>query len=189
MKKIIFCLLFIPNIVNAYDGVLTSEKENHYIYNNFDLKWNIGNIGIGYNFFKEGGNFEQFFDLLNIGIEHKNTRVGLEYNLVKYWPWTSNDGDSSFLNINVYWNIFYKDISNDTAKLYFGPFNSVNYINGLIYTAGFRMGIVLNDSENILYNFLGTEIGYRNYSGKNIIYVGFKVDMMVIPFLFHFFEK
>jgi hypothetical protein len=179
MKKIIFCLLFIPNIIYAYDV----------FFDNFDIKWNIGNLGIGFNLSKDDGNFEQFVDLLNIGIEHKNTRVGLEFSPVKYWSLTSDDGDSSFLNINVYWNIFDKDISNDTAKFYIGPFNSINYMNGLIYTAGFRMGIGLNISENVFYNFIGIEIGYRNFSGKNVFHIGFHADIMVIPFLFHFFEK
>ena len=182
MKKIIICLLFIPNIINAYD-------DTNFIFDNFDIKWNIGYFGFGYNSFKDNNDFEQFVDLLHIGIEHKNTRIGLEYNLVKYWPWTSDDGDSSFLNFNLYWNILNKDISNDTARFFFGPFNSINYFDGLIYTAGFRTGISLKISKNVFYNFLLTEIAYRNFSGKNTFYIGFKVDIMVIPALFHLFEK
>ena len=91
----------------------------------------------------------------------------------------------SYFSVNVYWNMFNKNISNNTDKFYFGPFNSVNYINGFLYTAGFRMGIDSEISENVYYSFLGTELGYRNFNGKNVFYIGFKVDVMIIPLLFH----
>jgi hypothetical protein len=181
MKKIIFVLLIISHNIYAFD--------------NFDIKWNLGNLGIGGNYFQDESNFEGFADLLNIGLEHTNTRIGFEFSPVKYWSWVTTENNInhsessySFLNLNIYWNILDFIFNNDTLRLYLGPFNSFNYMHladkvlrwdDFIYTAGFRIGLGANISKNVYYNILGAEIGYRNFNGKNTFYVSAKVDILV----------
>lgn len=181
MRRLAFCLFFLilPNVVNAFD--------------NFDIKWNIGNFGLGFNSFEYdyGASTEMFVDLLNIGVEHKNTRIGIEYNTVKIWYRTYIDNDNetkelswSFLNLNLYWNIFDINLFKIGLNLFFGPFNRINYIhlnnkvidwNKFIYSAGFRSGITLDR-----YNIISTEIGYRNDNKNNGFYMGINIDILTL---------
>jgi len=178
---------------------------NVFGFENFGIKWNIGNLGIGGNIFEDGSNTEGFVDLLNIGIEHRNTRIGLEYSPVKYWSWNHTDTNDitmeeittettswSFLNFNLYWNALDVNFLDDMLRFYLGPFTSVNYMhrtngafrwNEFVYTAGLRLGLGFNFTENIYYNILGTEVGYRSLNGRNALYVSVKIDIIVYLFI------
>ena len=170
----------------------------------FDIKWNIGNIGLGINNFQNEnyhGN-EVFVDLLNIGIQHNYTRIGLEYSPAKYWSWEYfNENNNkifekqcwSFINLNLYWNTFDIKFFDEKWNFYFGPFTGINYMyvskfninwNDYIYSAGLRIGLAMNFNENIYYNILGGEIGYRNFDGKNTFYFCIKVDLLIISIIF-----
>jgi hypothetical protein len=163
----------------------------------FSIKWNIGNFGYGMNISRNDNNVENFFDILNIGIEHKETGIGIEYSPVNYRKWTYKSRNNntfditrySFLNFNIYWNIFDLSFFENEGRFHFGPFSGINYINvdesdildwnDFIYTAGFRTGLAWEIFENVYYHVLGGEIGYRNINGKDNFYVSVKVDIMM----------
>jgi len=174
----------------------------------FDIKWNIGNLGIGLNNFQDDGDdtyddysAESFVDIFNIGIEHSRTRIGLEYSPIKYWNWTYWDTHGnktevesfSFLNFNLYWNLVDLDVFGDSGKFFFGPFNKINYAfvdnytfrwNEFIYTAGLRTGLDVRIRENVNYHFLGGEIGYRNFNGRNTFYCALTIDILIFSIIF-----
>jgi hypothetical protein len=73
-KHILVLLLFSSNIIYAQDY--------------FKVNWNIGNLGYGVNIpSNERFEVEKFGNILNIGIEHKYTRIGIEYSPIKYFAW------------------------------------------------------------------------------------------------------
>ena len=171
-------------------------SQNIIAFENFDIKWNIGNLGLGMNVFYNDANTESFVDILNIGIEHSRTRIGMEYSPVKYWEWTYKDDNDnktkvssfSLLNFNIYWNIVDLDIFNDFGRFFFGPATKINYgfidnytfrWNEFIYTAGLRVGLDIKINETIHYHIIGGEIGYRNFNGKNTFYFGLTIDILV----------
>jgi hypothetical protein len=184
MRKIFFCFLLCAACnINAF------EK--------FDIKFNIGNLGYAVNIAQSGSTGESFFELLNIGIEQKGTRIGIEYSPMKFWDWNfqryyrSNTEtiSFSFLNFNLYWNTFDIGLFDDFIKFYCGPFSKINYMhlsehniftwNTFIFSAGLRFGFALNLGNNVYYHLFGGEIGYRNISGENAFYVSVNIDIIV----------
>jgi len=183
MKKLIFYLFLLLS-------------RNLIAFEDFELKWNIGNLGLGMNIFQDGGNTESFVDIFNIGIEHSDTGIGIEYSPVKYWSWTNENiyyknieaSSFSFLNFNIYWNVVDFYFSNDVCNFFFGPFNKINYAliddydfrwNEYVYTVGLRIGLDFIFYKNIHYHIIGGEIGYRKFNGKNTFYTALTIDIVV----------
>jgi hypothetical protein len=167
---------------------------------NFDIKWNVGNLGYAVNLAGGDDNKDAFVDILNIGIEHIRTRVGIEYSPFRYTSRTyfdnNNNGNKagmesfSFINFNLYWNTF-EWLLTDGLRLYIGPFNRVNYghyiindafrRNEFVYTAGLRIGLsaLFFENKNIAYNLIGGELGYKNISGRHYFTMAVNVDIIL----------
>lgn len=167
--------------------VFAQEDEPLFTLNGaFALNINSGYLGIGKNFPQNDAYGEEFFfSLLSIGVEHKNTNIGFEISPYAWTEWRSTDdnksGINSFLNLKLYWHAV-----NITNFLYFGPFAAANYMyinhdafnwDELAFTFGGQFGLRLN-LENLNYNILCLETGYRVINGRSKYFVGAKADLM-----------
>jgi hypothetical protein len=160
-----------------------------YAGDNFRLRFGAGDIGMGLNYSQN--NFllyEINASIINIAVEHIDTKIGFELSPLKYFVWSYDDDmiinnkNISFLNIKSYWNMLQKN------TLVFGPFFSINYFfyndwnnmnyNAFIFNTGlsFSYSIKMNNRD-IYYNLFCSEIGYRNISGSNYFYFNIKVDL------------
>jgi hypothetical protein len=171
-------------------------SNNIYALDNFELKGGIINFGIGYQI-NSPEDYTLEFDFLNFGIKHKNTGIGIEYSFIKMWNWMYKDDNKdinynetsriSLLNLGVYWNIYDLNFNNNKMRFSFDIFNKINYLlgnksssfkfNEYIYSAGLRFGIMFRIGKDTYYNFLTSEIGYRNTGGNNIFYVNVNVEV------------
>jgi hypothetical protein len=179
-------------------------KDSDYFFFFFDIMWNTGNMGAGWNFFKDD-NMETYFDFLNISIKNNYLKIGLEYIPVKSWYNTIDENininNYSFINFNLFWNVFEYSFFDEYLRLTIGPYNSINYMymtnnefdwSKYCYTFGFRIKLILyfNDSYNksifnsYYFNIITTEIGYRNMDRKNSLYLGVNVDVTWILIYF-----
>jgi hypothetical protein len=187
MKKIrliLYLFVLISNNINAFE--------------NFAIKGNIIYFGIGYQVHTPE-DYTLECDFLNIAIEHKYTKIGIEYSLAKLWNWfySSYNEDINYietfrvsmLNLGIYWNALDFLYNNDSLyKFYLGPFTKFNYLffnenipfrsNEYIISAGIRYGIIRRIDKNIYYSFLGGELGYRNINGNNTFYVNVNIDII-----------
>ena len=192
MKKLFFLLfIFISINISAQDELI--------------IKFNLGSFGGGTNVFQnsEHNNGELFYDILNTTFESGKTRIGLENTLVKIWGWNSLDDDESsvktgrwsFFNFRLFWNIFDVnfDISDEQINFYIGPFTGINYMyvgnwtmkwKEYIYSAGLRFGFAFDLGDNVYYNMIETEIGYRLINGNNTFYFTIKVDVITAIVIF-----
>ena len=162
-----------------------------YAQDDIALNFNSGYVGVGWNFpMNDDFNRGTGASLLNIGIEHRPTNIGLEVSPYKYYSWTGSTDksmeDHSFFNLNLYWNAF----TLLEGFFYFGPFASVNYFfvgesvywDRFVFTTGGRIGLRIN-FDGLNYDLLSAEVGYRNINGANKYFVGVKSDMLAF-FLF-----
>jgi hypothetical protein len=187
MKKVVFLFLL---AMTHYAGAQEMFKFNI----------NSGNFYGGMNFSSNQDVSEFSFDLLNIGMEHYTTRIGLEYSPMKYWTFIYTDENDvenlenkiSFINFRLYWNTFNWEMLNGLGNFFIGPFLTFNYMMFLrennkrymkwddyIFTAGLRLGLNLNVTERIKYFIIGSETGYRNINGRNNYYININVDFIV----------
>jgi hypothetical protein len=160
----------------------------------FAFNVSAGYVGYGGNIpFNDVFSSETSFSVLSLGIEHKNLNIGFEISPYTYTSWSSS-GNSfqdnvslhSFLYGKLYWNII---TFND--MLFLGPFASANYMymNGedfnwdfLTFTVGGHIGIRVN-FNNLYYNILCAEIGYRNIDGRSKYFIGGKIDLLALGLL------
>jgi len=183
MKKIAFIIvmfLFLaPNIIHA---------EGNYI-----IRWSLGDFKLGMERYKDPPVFEKpswegALALGTIGVEHKKTKIGLEFNPARYrfgYNWFSYENEGwNFFNLNLYWNVF-------TYKLFqVGPFDKINYMyltdNDLDWskvtnTLGIRLGFVsYNPSYHYNLRYFGAECGYKIKDGKSSFYFGLDMDILVL---------
>ena len=78
-----------------------------------------------------------------------------------------------------------------TEEAIFGPFTSVNYlsvdnwnsfdVDNYIFAAGIRFLLVRD--ENYPFRIVGSEIGYRNISGKHNFYFNVNVDIIILGYI------
>jgi hypothetical protein len=173
---IIFLVLLTVTKINAGD--------------NFRLRLGIGDIGLGLNYsLNNPFLYEVNASVINIAVEHIDTKIGFELSPLKYFLWSYNDDMTekneklSFLNLKTYWNMLPKN------DLILGPFLSINYLfynnwnsmnyKDLVFNTGisFAYTIKMNNSD-IYYKLIGSEIGYRNISGNNCLYFNINVDII-----------
>jgi len=159
-----------------------------YTNENIAFNFNSGYVNVGWGFpMNDNYSSEIGFSLLNIGIEHRPTNIGLEFSPYKYYIWTdlgSTEKErvgSSFFNLNLYWNAF----TLSDGFFYFGTFASVSYLfageniywDKYVFTTGGRIGFRIN-FDRLNYDLLSTEIGYCNINGTSKYFIGIKVDML-----------
>jgi len=203
VKKLIILFIILPNFLYAFDSFNVSRGHSGYFFDNYDIRWSVGDIGYDYSFQNNGDNTEIFYDYLNVGIKHRNTGLGLEFSPFRIWDWKYNSNVSlnktsySFLNFGVYWNIFEIIFVNDSLKLFFGPFSRINYMHyhnrnsiiwsNYVFTSGFRLGLVAGQHDiyannifnSISMNVVNGEVGYRIVNGESYFYVGVKTDIIM----------
>jgi len=155
----------------------------------YAVNLNLGNIGFGGNFpLKDIHNAELVFSLINVGVEHKGSNVGIGFSPFQGYYWANREEETtdvySFINVNLYWNLL--NHSTTDSIIYFGPFTSINYLflegeninyDRYIFTAGVQLGWRIN-LDGINYNIVSTEVGFRNIDGQNRFYVGAKLDIV-----------
>jgi hypothetical protein len=149
------------------------------------LNFNTGNLSYGRNFPRNDGYRKEInLTLLNIGIKHNETHIGIEYTPFKYFNWrnaSEYDNDStgySFANIKLYWNVI------DAEFLYIGPFTSIDYLfveekvnwNRYVFTGGLHAGLRINMGR-FNYDLASAGMGYRNIDGRSKFYIEAKVDI------------
>jgi hypothetical protein len=114
MKKCLFFLLVIIAIPV-------------YAQENIAVNLNIGNIGFGRNIpLNDNYSSEAILTLLNIGIEHQGTNIGMEFSPFTSFNWMGESDTFSvfsFLNFNLHWNILNSKFWG--GVIYFGPFTSM----------------------------------------------------------------
>jgi hypothetical protein len=195
MKKIagiIAIILFLaPNVVHADDDEAI-HADNDKI---FAVKWSLVNFGFGMNSYQgralndddPGGNWDLYFALGTIGVEHINTRIGIEFNPASWWAgnnfFISERNGWNFFNLNLYWNIV------DYKIFQFGPFNRINYLyltnEGIDWskftnTLGIRLQLssVFDDFAYHV-RWIAIEGGYKIKDGRSAFYLGLNVDVFV----------
>ena len=161
------------------------------VYTQEDFAFNInsGYLGVG-RVFPDSGNNDMgiVLTLVNIGIEHRPTNIGLEFTPYKNYSWINSGEDNkynssyfSFLNLKLYWNI----ITVLDNLIYFGAFTSADYLfagesiywDRYVFSAGGHIGFRLSYGR-LNYDLFSTEIGYRNINGASKYFVEVKVDML-----------
>jgi hypothetical protein len=180
-------LFLIPNVINADE--------------NFAFRLGLLNIKLGITGWSPEGEDPGFafsFDIISIGVEHINTRIGFEFSPARLWvskDWYSSDSKDwyssvskgwNFINLNLYWNII-------EYKLFqFGPFNRINYMyltdkvfdwRKIINTLGIRVGLVSLEDYFVI-KYFGVEFGYRITDRRNDFYLGFDMDFTAVGKLF-----
>jgi hypothetical protein len=129
-------------------------------------------------------------EILTVGIRHSDTNIGIGFSPLKYWYyWRNDEPDTSkrdekfsFLNLNVNWDLIIN------KRIFFGPFCSINYMflenfdmkwNKYIFTGGMRFLWIFNlFKENMLSNFISSDIGYRIIDGKGSFHFSISVDVI-----------
>jgi hypothetical protein len=155
---------------------------------NIMINLNVGNIGIGGNFPSyDGYGMETIVTLLNVGIEHKETNLGIEFTPFKYFGWETPSDDSkneitacSLANLKLFWNVF------NFEFIYIGPFTSIDYMfieekiiwNRFVFTGGIQFGFRAYNGR-VNYNIFSAEIAYKNIDGKSKYFIGAKIDIPV----------
>jgi hypothetical protein len=154
----------------------------------FQVGFNFGSFGGGMNFISKDFNLSS--SLINFFIGHEKTNIGIEINPIKYTAnfsylmqeWNQN---LYFINGNLYWNIF------GIKSMIFGPFISINYLsvenwsnfnaNDYIFSSGIRFFSLTRFknffSMDMPFQIIGSEIGYRNISGRHNFYFNVNIDI------------
>ena len=156
---------------------------NSFAFENFLLKWNVGNLGLGLHIpLSEKGAGE--FELGNFFLEHKNTGMGIKFNPAKFWA-NENLTSTSLLNLGFYWNMLNPENNSYMLAL----FSDINYIhmrdknsiiwNDFISSSGLRFGFA-SGSGNFRYNVFNIEMGYRNISANHRYYISANVDVVML---------
>jgi hypothetical protein len=156
----------------------------------FEFKLNYGTIAGGMNFFSKEYDFELSTNLLNFFIEHDKTNIGFEITPFKYIANYSVNAETwdqnlYFINGNLYWNPF------DIKNIILGPFVSINYLkiknwsefntNEYIFSSGLRFLLRTHlEDWNYPFHIIGSEIGYRNISGKHSFYFSVNLDISIL---------
>jgi hypothetical protein len=183
MKRNLFLLVI---LLNVFHNIYTQEV----VENVFEFKFNYGNFGGGINIFKNEYGFELSAGLINFFIEHDKTNIGFEVSPLRYIAnYSVNtrkwDQNLYFINGNLYWNPF------DIENIILGPFISINYlgidnwskfnINRYVFDSGLRFLLGTHIGKwNYPFQIIGSEVGYRNISGKHSFYFNINLDISIL---------
>jgi hypothetical protein len=92
------------------------------------------------------------------------------------------ESESIFLNASIYWNPF------GMENIIFGPFASINYLsvenwskfntNGYIFSSGLKFSLrTYMGTWKYPFHVIGSEVGYKNISGKHGFYFTANFDI------------
>ncbi|MDR1868738.1 MAG: hypothetical protein LBQ82_02000 [Treponema sp.] len=176
----------------------TQEQKNS--EKSYELQLNFTNFGVGIYMPFSGLQMVEFnFELLNLGIESRATKLGVQFSPFNLYGWVGEGGGStgeinigiggelcfSFLNASVYWNMLsFLDFS---ESFYVAPYGSISYlflsldkfdISKYIVGAGLRGGI-RGKSEKVRYNIFTVDTGFRYIEGVPKFYAGIKFDFIM----------
>jgi len=193
MKK-----LFISIILFAAVSTVVFAQNRNTSESPFNFQLNFTNFGIGTHLpYPSNYNIELSIELLNIGVEHKETSIGLGFSPFKLFVWggvevdngysTDNPGDDkteviiSLVNLYASWNI----LSFLDTDFHFSPFVSVNYLflgdkfyfEKYILGAGFQGGV--RGGDNVKFNIFIVEAGFRLVNNQPMFYAGIKFDFIM----------
>jgi hypothetical protein len=135
------------------------------------------------------GAFEFSMEVLPIGLEHEDTRLGIWFSPLNFFyvNRAGNESNSvSLINMGIYWDVrFFGD---DATHLGLGTFVYASYFfldnephwDRYTFTAGLRGGLV-NEPFNIPY-FISWETGFRTIDGDANFFLSLKVDVFASLF-------
>jgi hypothetical protein len=162
--------------------------------NTFDVSWNLGSFGGGLDFSTGNTQFDVLARLPNIFVEHKETHLGMEFNLLTLWAHFpvyggADEEDLYFLNASLFWNPW------GTRFLIFGPFAALNYMSlynwsafdwdRIQFSTGLRFLLKTGPEElKIPIQLIGGEAGYRYNSGRHSFYVNINIDITILAGIF-----
>lgn len=177
------CALLLAVLALGMPAHALENGSNREAYD-FSVNWSLGSIGIGglFPFAAEGPIFEGSVSILDIGVEHNMSNLGMTFSPFSVFAWAhSNSEDAYFtlLNMTVYWNAV------SHRGMFFGPFASVNYLffeeafhfDKYAFTAGLRGGIRMETNRMNLHIF-SMETGFRLVNGQGNFFVGAKIDLL-----------
>ncbi|MDR0656402.1 MAG: hypothetical protein LBG22_08830 [Treponema sp.] len=170
---------------------------------NYYYSWNLGEAGIGLALPLDVNSINLFFNIFDIFIEHRDSSLGLEINLLRYRYYPQDNGDLEdyldCLNFGIYYNLinktghFAKKISPDQMNILGGPFFSVNYLSfkdwkGIDYgsftvTAGFQFKFRKEyKAFRMPVQIIGMDTSWHNNSGKPKFYTSASVDLLAFAY-------
>jgi hypothetical protein len=184
MKRKLFLSVI---LLNVFYYIYTQEVGG----NNF--KFIYGNFGGGMNIFKNEYDFELSAGLINFFMEHDKTNIGFEVSPLKYIAnYSVNtqkwDQNLYFINGNLYWNPF------NIENIILGPFISISYLNidnwsefstkRYVFNTGLRflLGTYI-EKWKYPFQIIGSEIGYRNISGRHSFYFNINLDISILAWV------
>ncbi|WP_461256441.1 hypothetical protein [Treponema sp. R80B11-R83G3] len=185
---IFFTFIIISNIYSDDNNFQLTNPSYSWGIDGFDVFWNAGSFSGEYNFLTN--NFETSMTIINFFLEHQNTHIGMEFNIVKLiWDYYRKEENwiqnLHLLNLNLYWNPL------DFDKIILGPFVSMNYItqnndgvfdwNYITFRSGLRFfwRSASHDYYKIFFQKIGMEAGYENKNGINGFYVNINIDASI----------
>ncbi|MDR2304032.1 MAG: hypothetical protein LBE10_05540, partial [Treponema sp.] len=170
---------------------------------NYYYSWNLGEAGVGLALPLDMNSISLFLNIFDIFIEHKDSSLGLEINLLRYryYP-QDNGGKEDYLdcfNFGIYYNLinrtgyFAGKISPDEMNVLGGPFVSVNYLSfrdwkdidyrNFTVTAGFQFKFRKEyKAFRMPVQIMGLNTSWHNNSGKYKFYTAASVDLLVFAY-------
>ena len=182
LGKAIIILLFLSFAENLYCQNLLS---------NFDISYDLADLGFCYNINKMGNNVELSCSLININIEHRQLHFGIKYDPLQFSIFYHKDPIKNidkiyFLNPTIYWNLLFNN------NIILGPFVSINYLtlNNLLtfdktrinlcfteymFTGGLKFTWRVKKELVLFPNIINIDIGYKNISNIHYFYFFFGI--------------
>jgi hypothetical protein len=161
-------------------------------FNRFNFSLNLASISSGMNYIAGAPVFELSMSLGDLFLDHKETNIGIELNIIKYSTfYFFSDTDDyidriTFINAGTYWNVFRKN------NMLLGPFLSVQYLalENIIKSAPMKFnagGILLSAGLKLSWNprgklaawaldSVGCEAGFRTVFGDHGFYLTVKIS-------------
>ncbi|MDR0302035.1 MAG: hypothetical protein LBI04_06970 [Treponema sp.] len=179
MKKIIFISLIILLLSMPVFAQETTKDEGA-----IKFILNFTNFGLGTNlpYITENYVVEGSFELLNFGIEHNGSHLGLSFSPFQAVGWIQGGLNCSFVNAYLYWNALgFLD-----TRFFISPIVSFHYLfmgeefyfNKYIFSAGLESGISAV-TDKIKYNIFAIETGFRLIEGEARFFAGVKFDFIM----------
>ena len=181
-KKIILLITFI----NLFYGIYAMD----FLDKNFDFSFDIGNFGYGMDFSGDETYHEFSISMANIFVEHYKTNIGFMISPFKFIGNILIDGYYDFdylyfLNAGFYWNPL------DSRNIIFGPFVSINYLSIENWSGFNNKRYIFNTGLQLIWRthikdgrfplrILGSEVGYRNISGRDSFYFTINLDLSIL---------
>ncbi|MDR1174500.1 MAG: hypothetical protein LBK83_03365 [Treponema sp.] len=170
---------------------------------NYYYSWNLGEAGIGLALPLNINSISLFLNIFDIFIEHRDSSLGLEINLLRYRYYPQDNGGKEdyldCLNLGIYYNLinktgyFAKKISPNEMNILGGPFVSANYLSfrdwkdidyrNFTVTAGFQFRFRKEyKAFRMPVQIVGLNTSWHNNSGKHKFYTAASVDLLAFAY-------